>query len=78
MAHTSMAGTPADVAKGLVSVMMPAYNAGAFIVRSIESVLAQTYANWELIIVDDGSTDRTADIAAAYKDSRISLRSPTQ
>ncbi|MCB0122859.1 MAG: glycosyltransferase family 2 protein [Caldilineaceae bacterium] len=55
----------------LVSVMMPAYNAQAYIGQAIESVLAQDYRNWELIIVDDGSTDGTAGIMAQYSDPRI-------
>ncbi len=56
-----------------VSVMMPAYNAENFIEESIQSVLNQTYKDFELIILDDGSTDNTFKIAAAYaaKDSRI-------
>jgi glycosyltransferase involved in cell wall biosynthesis len=56
---------------GLVSIIMPSYNTGKFIGESIESVLAQTYANWELIIVDDCSTDNTDNIVAKYNDSRI-------
>ena len=57
----------------LVSVVMPAYNAGSYIAEAIESILHQTYKNLELIIVDDGSTDTTHHIAKAYakKDSRV-------
>jgi teichuronic acid biosynthesis glycosyltransferase TuaG len=57
----------------LVSVIMPAFNAEKYIVESIESVLKQTYLNWELLIVDDGSTDTTAAIVKQYqlKDTRI-------
>ena len=57
--------------KPLVSVEMAAYNAERFIARAIDSVLAQTYENIELLIIDDGSTDGTADIVASYGDSRI-------
>jgi glycosyltransferase involved in cell wall biosynthesis len=56
---------------GLVSIMMPAYNAASYIGQAIESVLAQHYSNWELIIVDDGSTDPTAALCARYPDPRI-------
>lgn len=47
---------------GLVSIVMPSYNTGRFIAESIESVLAQTYTNWELLIVDDASTDNTDEV----------------
>jgi glycosyltransferase involved in cell wall biosynthesis len=57
----------------LVSIMMPAYNGEEFIAAAIDSVLSQTYSNWELIIVDDGSTDRTYEIAASYQDARLKL-----
>lgn len=50
---------------------MPTYNCGRFIAESINSVLAQTYANWELLIVDDCSTDNTAKVVATFKDPRI-------
>lgn len=56
---------------GLISVMMPAYNAEPFIAAAIDSLLQQSYANWELIIVNDGSTDGTATVAARYDDPRI-------
>jgi glycosyltransferase involved in cell wall biosynthesis len=57
----------------LISIMMPAYNAEDYIGDAIDSVLAQSYSNWELIIVNDGSIDRTAEIAAKYTDLRIKV-----
>jgi glycosyltransferase involved in cell wall biosynthesis len=59
----------------LVSVLMTAYNREKYIAEAIESVLASTYQNWELIIVDDCSKDRTVEIARAYeaKDERIKV-----
>ena len=56
---------------GLVSIIMPSWNTGKFIAESIESVLAQTYKNWELLIVDDCSTDNTDEVIASFKDTRI-------
>ncbi|MBO7502640.1 MAG: glycosyltransferase family 2 protein [Paludibacteraceae bacterium] len=55
----------------LVSVIMPTYNCGRFIRESINSVLTQTYTDWELLIVDDCSTDDTESIVRSYNDSRI-------
>ena len=57
----------------LVSIISPTYNHEKFIADCIESVLAQTYSNWEMIIIDDGSNDRTFGVATEYakKDSRI-------
>ena len=57
----------------LISIVMPAFNAGKYIRESINSVLDQSFDNWELIIVDDASTDNTYYIAREYaeKDDRI-------
>lgn len=55
----------------MVSVIMPAYNAEPFISEAIDSILAQTFDNFELIILDDGSHDNTASIVLSYQDSRI-------
>lgn len=59
--------------KGLVSIITPTYNCGRFIAETIESIQAQTYTNWELIIVDDCSKDNTKEIVDSYmeKDARI-------
>src|SRR5258706_12531894 len=53
--------------RDLISVIMPAYNAEKFITQSIQSVIAQTYSNWELVIVDDGSTDNTKEIVSGFQ-----------
>ncbi len=56
---------------GLVSIIMPSYNTAPYIKQTIQSVLDQTYANWELIIVDDCSTDNTNEVVDTIKDCRI-------
>ena len=59
---------------GLVSIMMPAYNAEKYIGKAIESVLAQSYPHWELIVVNDGSVDGTTEVVSLYtNDARIKL-----
>jgi glycosyltransferase involved in cell wall biosynthesis len=58
-----------------VTVVIPAFNAAQFIARAIEDVLAQTHLRIELIIVDDGSTDGTGDVARGFADPRITVLS---
>lgn len=55
----------------LVSVILPTYNRAELIQRAINSVLTQTYSNWELVIWDDGSTDNSGEIVNSYHDARI-------
>lgn len=57
--------------KGLVSIIMPSYNTASYIKETIQSVLNQTYQNWELIIVDDCSADNTDEVLGTIKDPRI-------
>ena len=66
------------MAEPFVSVIMPAYNAEDFLGESIRSVLAQTYQNWELIVVDDGSIDRTREIALEFAASDPRVRCVSQ
>ena len=56
---------------GMISIVIPVYNAEKYIAATIQSVLDQTYNNWELLLVDDGSSDNTPAILASYTDSRI-------
>jgi glycosyltransferase involved in cell wall biosynthesis len=56
-----------------VTVLMPAYNAGAYIAAAMESILMQSHTRFELLIIDDGSTDHTPDVIRGFTDSRIRL-----
>lgn len=55
----------------LVSVILPTYNRSKRVQNAINSVLQQTYTNWELLVIDDCSTDDTAEVVSAYNDDRI-------
>jgi glycosyltransferase involved in cell wall biosynthesis len=56
-----------------ISIVMPAYNAEKYIKEAIDSIIGQSFSNFECIIVDDGSTDSTRDIIRSYNDERIVL-----
>ena len=57
----------------MISIIVPVYNAEKFLHRCIDSIVAQTYTDWELLLIDDGSTDDSAAICDEYaaKDERI-------
>lgn len=63
----------AEVPAPALSVFMPVYNAGEYLRPAIESVLSQTFSDFEFLIVDDGSTDHSVDIIQSYDDPRIRL-----
>lgn len=56
---------------GLISIIMPVYNAEKYIEEAIQSVIFQTYGNWELLIINDGSTDRSGDVIKSFNDDRL-------
>lgn len=56
-----------------VSIILPSYNYERYIYKAIDSVLDQSFTNWELIIIDDGSKDSSIDVIKKYKDKRIHL-----
>lgn len=57
----------------MVSVVVPVFNVEPFINQCIDSILSQSYSNLEIILIDDGSTDKSGDICDSYKDSRITV-----
>ena len=57
----------------LVSIILPVYNCEKYIRKTINSVLNQTYINFELLVIDDGSTDTTSTIVQSFIDNRIQL-----
>ena len=56
-----------------ISVCMPVYNASRYLRDCIDSILSQSFTDFELLIVDDGSTDDSVEIIRSYSDSRIRL-----
>lgn len=65
---------PGGARRPLFSVIMPAYNSQDYLAEAIESVLAQEFSDWELLIVDDGSTDHTLAIATRYAEADRRIR----
>ena len=59
----------------LVSIVLPTYNGARYLAESVQSVIDQMYQNWELVIVDDASTDKTPEIIAVYKEQDQRIRS---
>ena len=57
----------------MISIIIPTYNRAALLPRAIDSVLRQSYADWEIIAVDDGSTDETMQVLAGYEDPRVRM-----
>ena len=68
-----MAGAPPDAAAPAVSILTPAFDVARFVGATVDSALAQTSPDWEMVVVDDGSVDGTAAAVAARKDPRIRL-----
>ena len=75
MKNNKISLTSKEGAQPLVTIIIPLFNAQNYISETIDSVISQTYQNWELIIVDDCSTDNSVEIAKGYevKDRRIKL-----
>lgn len=70
-----MMGKPPNDRAPLVSIGIPFFNPGPFLVDAVRSVFAQTYSNWELILVDDGSQDGSLEIAQRINDPRVRVLS---
>ncbi len=68
---TSKHPLPQEACPVLISIVTPTYNRRALLQKAVASVLGQSYVNWELIVVDDGSTDGTDELQKTYHDSRI-------
>jgi glycosyltransferase involved in cell wall biosynthesis len=68
----------AETAQPAFSIVVPAYNAAATLAETLEGVMAQDFADWECVVVDDGSTDATLEIARGYRDRDRRFRSVHQ
>jgi glycosyltransferase involved in cell wall biosynthesis len=60
-----------DQEQPTVSIIMPVYNAGVYLTTAVESILHQTYSNFELLIINDGSTDDSETVVRSFTDPRI-------
>ena len=56
-----------------IAIIIPAFNVAPFLRQTVNSVIDQTHLDWELVVVEDGSTDATASVAASFGDARIRL-----
>src|SRR5688572_2704438 len=72
-AHSMATTLPTSVMKPLVSVVIPAFNAGRYVAVAVESVLNQTLREVEVVVVDDASTDDTCRLLSQIKDSRLTV-----
>lgn len=70
---TNSRAEPATAPVPRVTVLMPVYNGGPYLAAAIDSILNQTYRDFEFLIIDDGSTDASRDVVAGYPDPRIRL-----
>jgi len=66
-----MTASPVQGTDSLVSVILPTYNRLAYLREAVDSVVSQSYGHWELIVIDDGSTDGTAEYLRSIKDTRV-------
>ncbi|MDP2852235.1 MAG: glycosyltransferase [Gallionella sp.] len=68
-----MSQTPSDLHIPLVSVLLPAYNCEAYVLEAVSSMLSQSFSDFELLVIDDGSTDSTRKLLEAVHDARLRL-----
>ena len=58
---------------GLISIIIPTYNHANFLGKALESILNQSYKNWEAIVIDNHSKDETTTVLNKYKDSKLGI-----